>query len=167
MLNRHLPEMRLALVVFLGSVLLAPAASIAQDFSASDTNEIASYLLTDAGLAKYTQATKNLEPLAQQIGCASESDDDTQSLDQLVARIESTPGARAAIQSAGMTPREYIVFTFSLVHNALGAWAAGQPGAQLPPGTVMANVDFYREHEAALQALGEQTADCGSGDEDE
>lgn len=170
MLNRYAPQMAFAVAV-LCSVLIAPTAAVAQEFSASDTREIASYLLTDAGLAKYTQATENLGPLAEQMSasCDSESGEDAQSLDQLAAVIESTPGAGAAIQSAGMTPREYVVFTLSLLQNALAAWVAGQPGGQLPPGTVMANVNFYRSHEAALQALGEQIqgADCDSGDEDE
>jgi hypothetical protein len=36
--------------------LPAPAVAGAQNFSDRDTNEIAGYVLTDAGLAKYTQA---------------------------------------------------------------------------------------------------------------
>lgn len=169
MLNHLSPQMSLIVVIAaLGSALLASTELVAQDFSASDTREIASYLLTDAGLAKYTQATKNLGALAQRLSCDADEDEE-QSLDQFAARIAATPGASAALQSASMTAREYVVFTFSLIQNALGAWSLSQPGGQLPPGTLMANVTFYRAHEPALQALGEQMQadDCDSGDEDE
>ena len=173
MLNRYSPQMGLIVVIAaLGSVLLAPTVSVAQEFSASDTREIASYRLTEPGLAKYTQAVQNLGAMAQQLSSDCDSAEDAQSLDQLAAHIEATPGAGAAIESAGMTPREYVVFTLSLVQNGVAAWVVGQPGGQLPPGTVMANVDFYRSHETALKTLGEQLPadacdDDGADDEEE
>jgi hypothetical protein len=158
----------LAAVATTGVALLAPSAAVAQEFSDSDTREIANYALTEAGLAKYTQAVQNLDAVADQLPSACD-DDSEQSLDELVARIDTIPAVRAAIHSAGLTAREYVVFTFSLFQNGLAAWAVSQPGGQLPPGTLMANVNFYRAHEAALQALGEQmqAVDCDDGGDDE
>jgi hypothetical protein len=146
-------------------VSLASAPSGADAPGDGDSKEIGSYVLTEAGLARYTQAVRNLGPLAKKMSGACDADDDSenaQSLNDLAARFEATPGIAAALQSAGMTPREYLVFTFSLFQNGIAAWALDQPGGTLPEGTSMANVEFYRAHRAAIQKLGSETkpADC-------
>ena len=91
--------------------------------------------------------------------CARKDDDDdsnSQSLDQMVAKLNAMPGAQAAIQSAGMTTREYVVFMWSrCCRTGMAAWALKQPGGKLPPGVSQANVDFYKKHEAAMTAIGE------------
>ena len=152
-----------ALLATCAAVALASPLATAQD---RDSQEIASYALTDAALAKYAQATKNLAALADsaQPDCGDEDDSNGQSLDQTVAKFNAVPGARAAIQSAGMTTREYVVFMLSLFHNGLAAWALTQPGGKLPAGTSKANVDFYNRHAAELQQLEEpkQDDDCNT-----
>ena len=44
----------------------------------------------------------------------------------------------------------------------MAALALEQPGGKVPPGVKMANVNFYRSHEAELTKLGELStqADC-------
>jgi hypothetical protein len=135
-------------------LVLAPAVVAAQASSNRDAREISAYVLSEAALAKYSRASANLGDLSKQV--ASQCDDSAGpgSLDQSVARINAIPGAQAAIQSAGMTTREYLVFTFSLFQSGMAAWALDQPGGTLPPGGSKANVDFYRSHEQALQKLG-------------
>ena len=66
-----------------------------------------------------------------------------------------------------MTTREYVVFSWSLVQNGVAAWALTQPGAKPTPDISMANVNFYRKHEAAIKKLSEETksADCDGADE--
>jgi hypothetical protein len=143
-----------ALLATCAAVALASPLATAQD---RDSQEIASYVLTDAALAKYTQATKNLAALADSArpGCGDDDDSNGQSLDQTVAQFNAIPGAKAAIQSAGMTTREYVVFMLSLFHNGLAAWALTQPGGEMPAGTSKANVDFYNKHPAELKKLEE------------
>jgi hypothetical protein len=70
------------------------------------------------------------------------------------------------MQSAGISSREYLVFSLSLLQNGIAAWALDQPGGKVPPGISMANVKFYRTHDAALKKLGEETktADCDDDD---
>ena len=135
--------------------------------SESDKREISGYALTEAGLGKFTQATQNLAAVPG--ACARGDTDDggsgDESLDQLVARLNAVPGAQAAIQSAGMTTREYIVFMWSMMESGLSAWAVKQNG-KLPPGVQQANVDFYNKHEAAMAALGEQDP-CGNDEDDD
>jgi len=150
-----------ALLAVTSLALMLPALSQAQ--ADRDTQEINSYVLTDAGLARYTKATQALGPLAKK--ASSDCDDDNpQSLDQMVAAFNAIPGAKATIQSAGMTTREYVVFSWSILQNGIAAWGLSQPGGKLPPGVSMANVDFYRRNEAALAKLGEatQSDDCGN-----
>ncbi len=153
----------LRLLAVLVLALGLPALSQAQ--VDRDTQEINGYVLTDAGLARYTKAIAALGPIAkQQSGdCDDDSDDDNaKSIDQLAAKINAVPGAKAAFQSAGMTAREYIVFSMSIFQAGMASWAMSQPGAKLPPGISMANVNFYRKNEAALTRLGEttQSDDC-------
>ena len=108
-----------------------------------DAQEISRYRLTDAGLAKYAQASRNLGSLAKRMsadcaeGEASDADGDAKTLDELVV-------------------------SWSVVQSALAAWALDQPGGKLPADVSMENVTFYRKHSATLDQLGAQTkaAEC-------
>jgi hypothetical protein len=157
----------ISLLAATAAASLAPAAVVAQGFPDKDTREIGSYVLTDPGLAKYTQATHNLAALAKKPGNDCEDSEGAQSLDEAVAMFDAIPGAKAAIKASGMTTREYIVFTWSAAQNGIAAWALDQPGAKPTPGISMANVNFYRKHEAAFKKLGEETqaADCDADDQ--
>ncbi|MGH8264670.1 MAG: hypothetical protein ACRET4_14420 [Steroidobacteraceae bacterium] len=152
------------------AMLLAATAALAQDFSAQDSIEIGNYVLTEAALAKYTQAVKNLGALSHAMlaACKADDSDGASSLNDAAKRLDAVPGVKPAIQSAGLTTREYLLFSFSVFQNGMTAWAMGQ-GAKLPPNTSMANVTFYRAHEAALKSLAEKTkamdcTDAGDGD---
>ena len=149
--------------------LMLPAAATAQ--VNHDTQEINSYVLTDAGLARYTKAAQALGALRKQVSgdCDDDSDDNPKSLDQMVAKFNSVPRAKAALQGAGMTTREYIVFSMSIFQTGMASWALSQPGGKLPPGVSMANVNFYRKNEAAMSRLGtdSDSDDCGSGEAEE
>ncbi|MFZ2507667.1 MAG: hypothetical protein WAW79_04215 [Steroidobacteraceae bacterium] len=141
-------RLQVALFCACAVVLFIPDSGYAQD---RDTQEVMAYTLTEAGLAKYVQATRNLAELPE---TCDEDDSDSQSIDQSVAKLNAHPAAKAAVQSAGMTTREYVVFSWSIIHNGLTAWALSQPGGKLPAGTSKANVDFYKKHEAGLKSLG-------------
>jgi hypothetical protein len=152
----------------LAVALVSPMASVAQDFPDSDTREINSYVLTESGLAKYAKASKSLAALQKQSGDCEDAES-AGSLDEMVAHFNAIPGARAAISSAGMTTREFVVFTWSLFQNGMAAWALSQPGGKLPAGTSMENVNFYRAHEAAMQGLSKYAEfdDCDDGGDEE
>ena len=145
------------------AALAMPGLAIA---SSQDHREISSYVLTEAGLAKFSKATRNLSAIPG--ACEDDDDDDanTRSIDAMVAEINAKPGAKEAIQSAGLTPREYVLFMFSMLQNGMAAWALDQPGGKLPPDVSRANVDFYKKHEAELAALGKNDpCDDQSGEE--
>lgn len=137
---------------------LIPGAAVSQD---ADTKEVLAYVLTDAGLAKYTAATRKLAALrgADSTNC-DEGESDDSSINAQAARLNALPATRAAIQSAGLSTREYVVLSWSILQNGLAAWAVSS-GGKLPAGASQANVDFYRQHEAQIQELqGLQSAGC-------
>ena len=121
----------------------------------ADTAEVQRFVLTDAGLAKYSQATQKLAALPPDAATCADDEDDSggQSIGQMVAKLGARPGAKAAVQSAGMGLREYVVFSMSLFQNGLASWALDQPGGKLPAGVSRANVDFVRKHDAELKKL--------------
>jgi hypothetical protein len=76
--------------------------------------------------------------------------------------MDAVQGVKSPLEGAGITSREYLLFSWSLVKNGMAAGALEQPGGKLPPGVKMANVNFYRAHEAELTTLGGLTkqAEC-------
>lgn len=150
------------LAAALATLLLVQPSAKAAD---ADTQEVMAYTLTDAGLAKYTKATKNLAALpgGGPGACASDDDDSdsgSKSISELVAKLDASPGAKSAIQSAGLSSREYIVFSLSLLQNGLAAWGL-KAGGKLPPGVKQANVDFVNSHGAQLDQLKGLDKSCG------
>ena len=157
-------RIRMVLLTVMSAIFLAPVISVAQGSPDKDSREISSYVLTEAALAKYSRASANLGDLSKQVASSCDDSESAGSLDASVARINANPKAKAAIESAGMTPREYLVFSFSLFQSGMAAWALSQPGGTLPPGVSKANVDFYRSHEQALKKLAPQQGSDTCGD---
>jgi len=148
-------------------VLLLPLSAFAED--SRDTQEINRYVLTEATLSKYASAVERLRPLAGQVASCEESED-AESIQAIVTRIDGNPAVKAALQSAGLTAREYIVFSLATFQAGLAAWALEQPGGTLPPGFQKQNVDFYNAHKAAIEAikpLDESACDEYAEEEDE
>lgn len=128
--------------------------------AADDATEVSNYVLTDAGLAKYSQATRAMANLSGDQTGACEDHGDAQTISQAAARFDRYPAAKSAIQAAGMTPREYVVFSFAVLQTGLAAWGADQAGGKLPPGSSAANVAWFRKNQAALKKL--ETTDAYS-----
>ena len=152
----------LAVTVTFALAMSAPLAVEAQSLTERDTKEVADYVLTDATLAKYTKAVHNLHPLKEQLQQDCDREDAQDSLNDMAARMDAVPAVHSALKAAGMTAREYILFSFSLFQNGMTVWTIDQSGGALPPGTNPANITFYRAHKAELEKLGELTSemDC-------
>ncbi len=149
------------LILFLALAL--PALSHAQD---RDLQEINRYVLTEAALTKYASAVQKLRPLAAQIS-SCDDEENAKSITAMTTRIDRVPAVKAAIQSAGLTPREYLVFSFAVFQAGLGAWALEQPGGTLPPGVSRANVDFYKSHRAKIEGIQPLDDGCDGQEEEE
>lgn len=167
------------LLIAVATLACAIAAVKAAEAQASDLQEVSAYRLSESGLARYSQAIRKLGSLASSVSADCKGADDdgeaAQSIDDVAAKLEAVPGARAALDSAGISSHEFVVFTFALFQTGMASWALDQPGGKLPEGVSMDNVNFYRANSAALEELGQQTkaTDCGDagssedgGDED-
>jgi hypothetical protein len=141
----------------------AVCAARAADLPDADTREIQSYVLTEEGLARYMRATRGLKGIDI---AACDEGPDVASIADAVARIDAVPAAKAAVNSAGMTSRQYVVFAFALIETGFAAYSLDAPGGRLPPGVNRANVEFFRKHAGDLQRLAVETEDGGCEPDD-
>ena len=159
----------LALVATAASALPAPARAQKAQGDA-DMQALKNYRLTEANLGKYVKASQNLVALAKSkpewAKNIEASQKDNASLAEIAAFYDKIPPVRQALNSAGMSSREYVLFTMSMFQAAMGAWAMTQSGGKLPEGTPPENVAFFKKHEAELKKLTEemQAASKESGD---
>ena len=75
-------------------------------------------------------------------------------MDEIVARIDASPPLHAAIHDAGLTAREYLLFsaTFQQAMRGYSLRRAGQLPADVPP-SVRANIDFVDRNLPAIRQL--------------
>jgi len=144
------------------AVTVAPAAAATVSQAPADAGSIDTFDLTmdnvdrmlraQVALGAATKADPSLDPAMN----ISEENDA-----QFVARLESTPALKAAIESAGMSVRDYAYTSQSLVATmmAVGAVQAGQL-KDIPEGVNPRNVEFMKAHQAEIEqkmrALGAQ-----------
>jgi len=140
--------------MMLAMVWLLPAAALAESATEASTREVMAYRFTESGLARYAQGLKNLS------GVKLNCDRSTSSLviDDAVRRLDSQPGVKSAIQSAGMSTREYVLFSWAIPYNMIAATGAKEGGGAAPAGAQQANVDFFRQHEAKFRELTTQAS---------
>jgi len=147
--------------------LLAVATAAVTAFAAplgaqTDDEILARYRLTEAGLVKFTQASRNFIAVAKADSAALEQqseDSDGMTIAQMAALYDGHPGLKRAISSAGMTTREYVTFIMSMFQAGMGAWMVEQQGGKfdkVPAGFPHENIRFYQQHRAALEAIGEE-----------
>lgn len=151
------------------AVLAALPAAHAKMLPDADTSEVRAYTLTEAGFAKYAKATRALKAAKFENCVAADDDDDgADSIASAAAMIDAVPAARAALQSAGLSSHEYVVFAFSLLENGMASYMMQTPGGKMPDGINPANVDFVRKHSADLQQLANESDEesCEHDDND-
>lgn len=150
-----------SLTVAAVALLVLAGKSPAQD---ADTKEVAAYRFTDATFAKFVRASRALATLSKSMpvdtsGDARDEEDEgdsesgTMSIAAITARYDSVPEARRAITSAGLTTREYVVFSFALLQAGMAAAVVEQVGwDKLPPDVPRSHVEFYQRHKATLDS---------------
>jgi hypothetical protein len=150
-----------AIVLVAVAASALPARARAQKTQAdADMEALKNYRLTEAAMAKYIKASQNLVTLVKSkpewAKNIEKSQNDNASFADIAAFYDKIPPVRQALSSAGMSSREFVLFTFSMFQAGMGAWAMSQPGGKLPEGTPAENVAFYKKHEAQLKKLGEE-----------
>ncbi len=127
----------------------------------SDQELLAEYRLSDENVEKWTQATRNLVQVFRDNPELAQSQDKVQadkaSIADIAAWYDSKPKIKNAINSAGMTSRQYTTFLFAMFQAGMGAYVAQQRGLdKLPEGTVRDNVEYYIINQEKLNALGKE-----------
>jgi hypothetical protein len=138
----------------------APAAD-APASSGDDVTDIAEYELSMSRIDRMFAAQRNMA-LAMKDMTPAERDamENTDmangSLDEFARGIEANPKIRAAIEDAGMQPREYATATMAMVSAAMAASVLdmrpndNQDSLAREMNANMDNITFIRENQAAL-----------------
>ncbi len=145
---------RLTSYVLAAMVAVAHTSVAAAQSDDSDLKEINAYRLSEAKLAKFVQASRNLVAAVQSNPEIKGNDleKENPSLSEMAAFYDSKPPVKRAINSAGMTSREYVTFMLSMFQAGMMSWAAKQPGAKLPADFPKDNVAFYDAHQKEIEA---------------
>ena len=156
------------------AVAAAPAAADAPSASASssagsgfDDRAIGAYPLSMDRLTRATQAGRNIRAAEKadpglrerwhHKGEDVDSEDLNANLSALLSRIEGTPAIKGAVESAGLSPRDFVMTTFALVSANAAAQMKkmGTPPEDSGLGAHVsdANVAFVSAHQADVAAL--------------
>ena len=122
---------------------------------------LAEYRLTSANLDKFVAATQALQALEDQgfeLKDRFESDDaETFSVTAIADAFDSEPQVRDAINSAGMSTRDYVTFLVSTMQAMFGSLMVQIGGddalANMPAGVLKENIEFFLENQEAFDAL--------------
>ena len=122
---------------------------------------VANYRMTTTDLQKFNAATRALQVLKSE-GLDLDGriqDPDQMDLPRLAAVFDGEPRVKAAINDAGMTSTQYLVFLFSMMQTMFGAVAVEMGGEQalndMPDGALKDNVRFFMAHRAEFEAMRE------------
>jgi hypothetical protein len=156
------PHRLLAYAGVLVLPLISPASSAAQassGFSPADHQAIASHRLTMDNISKAAVAAGKLRELEKdpKFNAILMSKEEAKSVQDVIAKMDATPQIRSAVESSGLTSREFMLTVLSLASTrsaakltAMGGDAA-KAAATLP--TSPENLKFYAAHESDIEKL--------------
>ena len=110
--------------------------------------------LSEAEEKKLEQLRERKQALDEEIE-RKDGPGNANTIDEMVARINSVPEASAALSKAGLTPREFAKCTLALFQAAMvKGFSQGKVDmAKLPAGINPANITFVEEHEKELAEI--------------
>src|SRR5688572_6383533 len=127
--------------------------------------DVASYRLTMDKFDKYYAAQRNIMLKAKGMSAADKAamearsdarDNNNANMDDMVRNIESEPVMKEAIREAGMSPREFAMFTMAMMQSAMAAGVAKMRPNDNQDSLIRAmqanpeNVKFMVENEATI-----------------
>jgi hypothetical protein len=131
-----------------------------------DLSDITKYKLSMDKIDKYIQSQRNLGAKVKSMSPAQReafensdiSSDANASLDDMVAKIDKQPIMVAAINEAGLSTREWVMVTMSMMQTGMAAAVLkmrpndNQDSLMREMKVNPDNVKFYNEHEAEITA---------------
>jgi hypothetical protein len=119
-------------------------------------NDISNYRLDMDKMRKYVAAIKGFSRLSASDSMAAEAmaTDGNESTAQMIAKLNAHPVARRVLADAGLNAKDYVWITAAWLQAAMTEGIlSSTPGAKMPEGQNMQNVDFMRQHKAELEAM--------------
>ena len=142
-----------------------PPAAEAGPSTDDQLKDIQNYRLTMDKYDKYLAAQKNIAVKAKALSQAereameaqNQSDGDAnQSLEAMTSKIESVPIMKSAIQEAGLSSREFVLLTMSILQSGMAAGVLKMRPNENQDSLIRAmqanpeNVKFMQDNEAAI-----------------
>lgn len=168
--HRRIPAAA-ALILFASVVVHATPQAGTAGASAADQKELFNYTLTLDKIHKLADAQKDMAALQKSdpaLDKSISSDDSEGNLDQLAQKIEKYPPVVAVLKKDGLTPREYIVATMTLIQAGL-AVGMKKAGAyqEYPPKMLelvsQANLTFLEKNWDEVQKVVPALSATGAG----
>lgn len=131
---------------------------------------LAQYRLTESGLNEFMHATQNLATAARQhpaevkaMAKENQHAKSAQTLSQMAAYFDSHPITRNALRSAGMSGRDFVLFSMATMQAgmSLAFSKMKMKGAKAPPPNLAANMAFYQAHQAQFKQAQEMMKSMG------
>jgi len=133
---------------------LLMAATAAHADKAQDIAAVQNFRLTDDFLAKYQAVEDDIVKDPCRLAPLGVLKGGDKSLDQMIAAYDAQPAVHAMLARHGLTAREQILGTLTLMFAGLEIAQQEHPGIANSSGTMPpispANLAFYKAHEAAL-----------------
>ncbi|HEU0299980.1 MAG TPA: hypothetical protein VFR37_11005 [Longimicrobium sp.] len=169
-LSARLPRVFARVLALAGLSLAAVTADVSQAAAQPGAGgqlftdpAISSYRLTSATLDKFLNATSALKELEDEDIDVDLEDqinmDDPESIDlnEITAAFDGEPRIKSAINGAGLTSREYVVFLFAMIQAMFGSVMVQMGGEQalndMPAGVMKDNIQFFLANQEAFEAL--------------
>lgn len=122
---------------------------------------LANYRLTSANLTRFVAATQALHALEDEgieLRDRFDSDDsEDMNITAIADAFDGEPRVRDAINSAGMSTRDYVTFLVSTMQAMFGSLMVQIGGddalANMPAGVLKENIEFFLENQDAFDAL--------------
>lgn len=137
----------------------APAQTRRARADSPDLQEIRNYRLSMDKVDRYAAASENLMALSKKdpaIKSAMGRDAGVKTIDDSAKLMESKyPAAASAIQKAGLSVREYLVMTMTLVTTTMvaGMKKQGQPMSHMPASVSPENLAFVEQNYPKIESL--------------
>jgi hypothetical protein len=135
----------------------APAPSLIHGLEAADEAALARLHLTTDNVARATQASRNIARLgAADPHLLKRLDQeapltDAQTLQQAADRLASIPQVRSAIERAGLSPRDYVLVSYTIAQAGIVNARRRQRGTTAPDVVSADNLAFVAAHQADIQ----------------
>lgn len=155
----HIRLRGLLMAVAIGVLVCFGAHAAAPAADDPDLQRVANFRMDDQVMAKYIKAQEALMQAARSHPELENQEDpsDAKTLDETIARLDKQPVLRAALASAGMSTRDYVLCSFALMQSSIYAWGVQMQGqkmwAKIPPGIPTANTKWVIAHKAELEKL--------------